>query len=511
MDAMGDYLPNPGEANMVKLLDSNKKIVMNNLEKSKNIVHESSKSNLKHEKLIAFVFKVQHDHNRGPLVFVRIYTGKLFPNTIYYNLCKNSNNAKLKKERVTQLMRAYADTYVDIDSIGEGDIGILIGCKSVKTGDTLSNVYDTSLALYSIEIPQPVFSASLELESSADEKKLENALSILTRDDPSLVVTNDRETGQQILSGLGELHLDIALSKLQRTFKISCEYSKVRVAYHETFSGTIVISGEYSSVESYNTKKNSGRNFISKKNMVNSSESTVVTLKISPNILGINSPNIVTLNGSVLTYAKDMYNNPKNSKKGLTYQNCIPEIYFMNNNKQPESKCKLSQDQLNGLLSGILDTIMYSGKYGYPLQGIEIEILPNESYINNSVKPESVKAAAIIAIRELKNNFDKIKPCLLEPQAIALINVPSIYIGAVVGNITNCRRGIVQEISLDTNNSFRGSFERSIIKSSIPLEGLLDYSTTLRTLTSGEGYFSTSLDGYVILNESDTNKILNNY
>jgi elongation factor G len=187
--------------------------------------------------LCAYAFKQVYDSHRGLLAYVRVLSGSLKSHTSIYNLSTNS------RERVTRVLMAQADQLQDVKEAGEGRIAVAVGLKNTSTGDTL--VQSTAVAksleeegvvslLTPPTVPPPVFLCTVEPSSSANQKNLEEALLILSREDPSLRVTFDSDTGQTVLSGMGELHLEVVEERLKRVFGVECELGQLQVAYRES-------------------------------------------------------------------------------------------------------------------------------------------------------------------------------------------------------------------------------------------------------------------------------------
>ena len=188
----------------------------------------------------ALAFKVVNDPRKGILVYIRVYSGTLTRNALLYN-----TNLHLS-ERAPTLLRMYASESVPVDSISSGQIGVLVGLKHARTGDTLISYPGNkatppeplaSLQLRPIHVPPPVFFVSLEPNSLREEKAVKDALAILLREDPSLHVTQDEDTGQTLLSGMGELHLEIAGDRLINDLKANAKIGKIEIGYRETING----------------------------------------------------------------------------------------------------------------------------------------------------------------------------------------------------------------------------------------------------------------------------------
>jgi elongation factor G len=217
LDAIIDYLPSP--------LESIKSEAT--LEDGKKMLIDSKENNL-----CALVFKVTKDSTKGLLAYVRVYSGTLETRSTL-KVCRHDTKVP-SKVRVSKLYDIYADEFEEISKIEAGNIGVIVGMKDVKTGDTILNSADKRyLLLQHIPIPEPVFVRSLEANSLSEEKKLDAALDTLVKEDPSLHVYNNEETGQKLLAGMGELHLEIAGERLSEFLKSKSILGPVDIAYRE--------------------------------------------------------------------------------------------------------------------------------------------------------------------------------------------------------------------------------------------------------------------------------------
>ena len=190
---------------------------------------------------VGLVFKIQHDPNMGLLCFVRMYSGKITSGTQVYNVNKK------KRERVNRIFRINADKEEPIDSIAAGDIAAFIGLKLAQTGDTLGSE-GMPVLLEKPQFPEPVISVSLEPESLAERDKMNDTLAILSREDPTFTYHEDAETGQLIISGMGELHLDVLVTRMQDDFKVKCRVGSPQVTYREAVTASADASESYSKV-----------------------------------------------------------------------------------------------------------------------------------------------------------------------------------------------------------------------------------------------------------------------
>ena len=190
---------------------------------------------------VGLVFKIQHDPNMGLLCFVRMYSGKIASGTQVFNVNKK------KRERVNRIFRINADKEEPIDSIAAGDIAAFIGLKLAQTGDTLGSE-GMPVLLEKPQFPEPVISVSLEPESLAERDRMNDTLAILSREDPTFTYHEDAETGQLIISGMGELHLDVLVTRMQDDFKVKCRVGSPQVTYREAVTESADASESYSKV-----------------------------------------------------------------------------------------------------------------------------------------------------------------------------------------------------------------------------------------------------------------------
>lgn len=227
LDAIIDYLPSPDEIENTVLKikkDKEEKIVIASDEKAPPC---------------ALVFKIQSDVNMGLLCFVRVYSGKLTSGTQIYN------TSKKKRERINRIFRMNADKVEPVESVSAGDIAAIVGFKLAQTGDTLSSE-GTNYLLEKPIFPEPVISVSLEGDSLAERDKINETLAVLSREDPTFTYHEDEETGQLIISGMGELHLDVIVTRMKDDYKIKCRVGEPRVTYRESVTSEAVASENYS-------------------------------------------------------------------------------------------------------------------------------------------------------------------------------------------------------------------------------------------------------------------------
>ena len=225
LDAVVEYLPSPTEVKAIEGTKTDGETV---------ITRESDDD----QPFAALAFKIATDPYVGTLTFFRVYSGKLESGMAIYNSVKG------KKERVGRMVQMHANSREEIKEVLAGDIAAAIGLKDVTTGDTLCDAGDP-VVLERMEFPEPVISVAVEPRSQADQEKMSLALSKLAQEDPSFRVKTDEETGQTIISGMGELHLDIIVDRMRREFSVEANIGKPQVAYRERIRNTAEIEGKF--------------------------------------------------------------------------------------------------------------------------------------------------------------------------------------------------------------------------------------------------------------------------
>lgn len=219
LDAVIDYLPSPVEVPPVKGIDP---------KTEKELVRNTSQD----DPLCALIFKIVTDPYAGRMAYFRVYSGKLTQGVMAYN------SSSEKKERVGRLIRVYADHREDIKEIGAGDIGAVLGLKSASTGDTICAAHHP-IVLERITFPDPVISVAVEPKTLADQDKLDKALQKLAEEDPTFKVRVDENTGQTLISGMGELHLEILIDRMKREFNVQANVGMPRVSFRETITKAV--------------------------------------------------------------------------------------------------------------------------------------------------------------------------------------------------------------------------------------------------------------------------------
>ena len=230
IDAVIDYLPSPLDIPPAKGIRIKKDV-----EESVDVPTDPSKMPL------GLVFKIQYDREMGPLCYVRMYSGKIQAGTQIFNINKK------KRERVNRILRMHANKSEPCDSVSAGDIAVFIGLKLAQTGDSIGTEAFPIL-LEQPNFPQPVISVALEPESMSEKDKMNETLEILSREDPTFTSHEDAETGQLIISGMGELHLDVLVTRMRDDFGVKCNVGAPQVTYRESVSGSAEATEEFSRV-----------------------------------------------------------------------------------------------------------------------------------------------------------------------------------------------------------------------------------------------------------------------
>jgi elongation factor G len=362
LDAVIEYLPSPTEV----------KAIEGTLEDGETVVTRPSDDN---EPFSALAFKIATDPFVGTLTFFRVYSGKLESGTGIYNAVKQ------KKERVGRMVQMHSNSREEIKEVLAGDIAAAIGLKDVTTGDTLCDA-DNIVILERMEFPEPVISVAVEPKSKADQEKMGIALGKLAQEDPSFRVKTDEETGQTIISGMGELHLDIIVDRMRREFSVEANIGKPQVAYRERITTTTEIEGKF-------VRQSGGRG-----------QYGHVWVKFEP--------------------AEDT------SAEGLEFVNeivggIVPREYIPAVNKGIEEQMQ------NGVLAG------------YPLLGLKATLYDG-SFHDVDSSEMAFKIAASMATKKLAEVGGAE---LLEPMMKVEVVTPEENMGDVVGDL-NRRRGLIQ-------------------------------------------------------------------
>ena len=363
LDAVIDYLPSPIDIPPVKGTD---------LKTGAEIERRASDD----EQFSALAFKIATDPFVGQLTFFRVYSGMLKAGSYILNSTKDN------KERIGRILRMHANHREEIQEIGAGGIGALVGMKNTTTGDTLCDE-NKPILLESIYFPEPVIDIAIEPKTKADQEKMGVALKKLSEEDPTFRVRTDEETAQTIISGMGELHLDIIVDRMKREFKVEANIGKPQVAYRETIRTEAEAEGKY-------IRQSGGRG-----------QYGHVWLKVLPKEAGTGFEFLDKIKGGI-----------------------IPQEYV------PAVEKGVKEAMQNGVLAG------------YPMVDIETTLYDGSFHEVDSSEA-AFKIAGSMAFQEAVR---RARPVLLEPIMKVVVIVPEQFMGDIVGDI-NSRRGIIKEIT----------------------------------------------------------------
>jgi elongation factor G len=365
LDAVVDYLPSPLEVPPVEGTAVG--------DPTQTLTRQASDS----EPFAALVFKIMTDPYVGQLAFFRVYSGRLAAGESVYNVAKG------RKERIGRLLRMHANKREEIQEIFAGDIAAAVGLKTVQTGDTICDD-NSPIVLESITFPTPVIQLAVEPKTKADQEKLGMAIQKLAQEDPTFRVATDPETGQTILSGMGELHLEIIVDRMMREFGVGANVGKPQVAYRETIR-------KHAEAEGRHVKQSGGRG-----------QYGVVKIKVDP-----------LPSGSGFEFVNEIFGGS------------IPKEFIK----------PIEAGMREALEGGVLA--------GYPMSDIRA-ILYDGSYHDVDSSEMAFKIAGSLAIKEAAR---KAKAVLLEPIMAVEVVVPEEYMGDVIGDL-NSRRGRIEGMEL---------------------------------------------------------------
>jgi elongation factor G len=326
------------------------------------------------EKFSGLAFKLMTDPYVGQLTFVRVYSGVVKKGDSVYNPVKG------KKERIGRIVQMHANNREEIEEIRAGDIAACVGLKDVTTGDTLCD-NDSVITLERMQFPEPVIRQAVEPKSKADQEKMGIALQRLSSEDPSFYVNTDEESGQTIIGGMGELHLEIIVDRMKREFGVECNVGKPQVAYRETIR-KVIEEAEGKFVRQSGGKGQYGH----------------VVFKVEPNEAGKGFEFVDAIKGGV-----------------------VPREYI------PAVQKGVEEALNNGILAG------------YPVVDVKVT-LHFGSYHDVDSSEQAFKMAAIFGFKE---GCKKASPVILEPMMAVEVETPEEYAGSVMGDLSS-RRGMVQ-------------------------------------------------------------------
>ncbi|KAL6057392.1 Ribosome-releasing factor 2, mitochondrial [Balamuthia mandrillaris] len=450
MDAVLQYLPSPMErppvqADVVALKRGNQ--VESLADRHVDIYPSPSNP------LCALAFKVVHDHQRGLVVYFRVYSGKLRSGVTLFNSTRGV------KERISKLMSIHAEEMIEVPHINTGDIGAAVGLKETCTGDTVTVLEEHTVTtskkqgdkeiyvLKGINVPPPVFFCSVEPESLSGQKALDQALSSLQREDPSFVVSVDPDSGQTLMSGMGELHLDILKDRILTHYKVPIEVGKMRISYRTTINQSLE--------EQVERELDVG----------GSKQRVQLTISVEPRERGA----------------------------GNLLENEIPKEAFAA--AAPVGGKQSAQALIRGLEQGVRTALQSSTLFGFPVEDVHVTLRTCD------LSPESTEAGLRACAHSVTRQLiGKAEPRLLEPVMKVSITVDEEHAGPLLSDLTGQRRGVVRMMESDLRNK--------IITAELPLKEMVGYSTQFRSLTRGKGSFTMEFLRYGDLMPTQHTKLL---
>jgi len=419
LDAILDYLPSPLDLPPVVAVRKHDKKEVERLPSAD-------------QPLLALAFKVLHDPHRGPLVFFRVYSGVLRVKDGIHNCTQD------RKERVTKLLQVHANKTQEIDEVTAGNIAAAVGLRFTTTGDTVISAKDgEQVILPGLEIPEPVIFRAIEAKSTADQSSLTEALERMQREDPSFRVAVDPDSGQTLMGGMGELHLEIIVDRMDREAKVKASVGKPQVAYRETIGRKLTVPVEYD------------REI-----------------------------------GGKRQYAKvvlDMV--PRERGTGNEFVNLLPAAVARGKG-QPAQPAKLLPEMIAAVREGSMDALTRGHLLGYPVVDVEIRLLDG-AYIEGDSTPVSFRAATTMGLMEA---FERANPQILEPIMKVEVEVPEDFTGHVVSDLTGNRRGRI--LGMEPRSGVQ------VVTSEVPLAELVGYATALRSGTQGRASPSMHFSHY---------------
>ena len=375
----------------------------------------------------ALAFKIAAHPFFGKLTFVRVYSGSVEPGQ------QVMNSTKGKKERIGKIFQMHANKENPVDYAAAGNIYAIIGLKDITTGDTLCDKNE-QIILESMDFPDPVIEVAIEPKSKADQEKLGIAIQRLAEEDPTFTVKLDEETGQTVIGGMGELHLDVLVDRMKREFKVEANVGAPQVAYRETIRKP---------VEKYE--------YTHKKQTGGSGQFAKVIISLEPY-----APNPDELEeGESATYK---------------FENAV-------------TGGRVPKEYIPSVDAGIQDAMQYGTLAGFPLVNIKATLVDGQYHEVDS----SEMAFKIAGAQALKEAVQKAKPVLLEPMMAVDVITPEEYMGEVIGDV-NARRGQV--------HSMEDRSGAKVVKATVPLSSMFGYVGDLRSKTQGRANYTMIFDSY---------------
>ena len=415
LDAVIDFLPNPMDVGEVIGHEmGNEEVEMRRKPSSE-------------EPFSGLAFKIAAHPFFGQLTFVRVYSGRVEPGNEVLNSTKN------KKQRIGKIFQMHANKENPVDEALAGNIYAIIGLKDITTGDTICSKEDP-IILESMDFPDPVIQVAIEPKTKADQEKLSTAIQRLADEDPTFTVKLDEESGQTVIGGMGELHLDVLVDRMKREFKVEANIGNPQVAYRETIRKSVA------SLD-YTHKKQTG----------GSGQFAKVIVSIEP-------------------YAPDESELEEGESPLYKFENAV-------------TGGRIPKEYIPSVDAGIQDAMQYGYLAGYPLVNIKATLEDGAYHDVDS----SEMAFKLAGSQVLKEAVAKAKPVLLEPLMAVEVVTPEEFMGDVIGDI-NARRGQVD--SMDDRSGAK------VVKARVPLSSMFGYVGDLRSRTQGRANYTMVFDSY---------------
>ncbi len=429
LDAVVDYLPSPLDLPPVKGI---------NPKTGEEIERKADDS----EPFTALAFKLQTDPFVGALTFFRVYAGTVSAGSYIYNANTGT------KERVGRIVRLQADKREEVEKVFTGEIASFVGLKDTKTSHTLCDEAHP-IILEEIKFPEPVVSLRIEPKTKADQEKMGMALKKLSDEDPTFKITSDEETGETIIAGMGELHLEILVDRMKREFNVEANVGKPQVAYRETIMGNAEVDNKY--IKQTGGKGQYGHVKIRVKHL----EPVDPEAKVAKNIT-----------------REDHFEFINNIKGGV-----IPSEYF------------------NPIEKGIREAMNRGVLAGYQMVDVSVDLYDGSFHEVDS----SEIAFKIAASQAFQEAAQKAKPVILEPIMRVEVVIPEQFMGDITGNLSG-KRGAIDGMEERGMNK--------VVNAKVPLSEMFGYTTTLRSMTEGRGSMTMEFDHYEVVPSNVANDII---
>ena len=429
LDAVVDYLPSPLDLPPVKGI---------NPKTGEELVRNASDE----EPFTALAFKLQTDPFVGALTFFRVYSGSVSAGSYVYNANTGT------KERVGRIVRLQADKREEVEKVFAGEIAAMVGLKDTKTSHTLCDEANP-IILEQIKFPEPVVSLRIEPATKADQEKMGIALRKLADEDPTFKVSGDEETGETIISGMGELHLEILVDRMKREFNVTANVGKPQVAYRETVLGSADAEGKY--IKQTGGKGQYGHVRIKLKHLEPLEEGA----KIPKN-----------------TTREDHFEFINNIKGGVIPGEFIPAVE-----------------------KGIRESLTRGILAGYPIVDVSVDLYDG-SYHDVDSSEIAFKIAASMAFQDAAKQA---KPVILEPIMNVEVVVPEQFMGDITGSLSG-KRGAIEGMEERGMNK--------VVHAKVPLSEMFGYTTTLRSMTEGRGSMTMEFNNYEVVPTNVANDII---